>query len=65
VSEPYFNEPGYENLKGTTVGTKSSIDYNANIIQATVKWSMLEQLKNSTSCFKDVNREKLNIKIKN
>ena len=54
VSEPYFNEPGYERSRGTPAGTASSIEYDANIRQATVKWAMLEALKKPTLCFKEV-----------
>ncbi|XP_017776572.1 PREDICTED: baculoviral IAP repeat-containing protein 6 isoform X2 [Nicrophorus vespilloides] len=54
VSEPYFNEPGYERSRGTPSGTQSSKEYNANICQATVRWAMLEQLLNPCPCFKDV-----------
>ncbi|KAL1461608.1 hypothetical protein WDU94_013486, partial [Cyamophila willieti] len=54
VPEPYFNEPGYERSRGTAQGTQSSREYNANIAQATVKWAMLEQIRNPTPCFKHV-----------
>ena len=54
VSEPYFNEPGYERSRGTPPGQASSHEYDANIRQATVKWAMLEQLKNPSPCFKEV-----------
>lgn len=54
VSEPYFNEPGYERSRGTPSGTQSSREYDGNIRQATVKWAMLEQIKNPTPCFKEV-----------
>ncbi|XP_013417535.1 baculoviral IAP repeat-containing protein 6 [Lingula anatina] len=54
VSEPYFNEPGYERSRGTPSGTASSREYDANIRQATVKWAMLEMLKNPTPCLKEV-----------
>eukprot|EP00058_Branchiostoma_floridae_P025036 XP_002610526.1 hypothetical protein BRAFLDRAFT_65691 [Branchiostoma floridae] len=54
VSEPYFNEPGYERSRGTPSGMQSSREYDANIRQATVKWAMLEQLRNPSPCFKDV-----------
>ncbi|XP_062579414.1 baculoviral IAP repeat-containing protein 6-like [Saccostrea cucullata] len=54
VSEPYFNEPGYERSRGTPSGTASSREYDANIRQATVKWAMLEQIKNPTPCFREV-----------
>ena len=54
VAEPYFNEPGYERSRGTPPGEASSNEYDANIRQATVKWAMLEQLKNPSACFKDI-----------
>ncbi len=54
VSEPYFNEPGYERSRGTPAGTASSIEHDANIRQATVRWGMLEALKKSPICFKEV-----------
>ncbi|XP_044731226.1 baculoviral IAP repeat-containing protein 6 [Chrysoperla carnea] len=54
VPEPYFNEPGYERSRGTPTGTQSSLEYNANIYQATVRWAMLEQIRNPSPCFKQV-----------
>ena len=56
VSEPYFNEPGYERSRGTPSGSASSKEYDANIRQATVKWAMLEQLRNPCPCFKEVKK---------
>ena len=54
VNEPYFNEPGYERSRGTPSGTASSREYDANIRQATVKWAMLEMIRNPPACFKQV-----------
>lgn len=54
VAEPYFNEPGYERSRGTPTGNASSREYDANIRQATVKWAILEQLKNPSPCFREV-----------
>ena len=54
MNEPYFNEPGFERSRGTPSGSHSSREYNSNIYQASVKWAMLEQLKNPCPCFKDV-----------
>ncbi|XP_064014811.1 baculoviral IAP repeat-containing protein 6 isoform X4 [Pogoniulus pusillus] len=54
VTEPYFNEPGYERSRGTPSGTQSSREYDGNIRQATVKWAMLEQIRNPLPCFKEV-----------
>ena len=59
VPEPYFNEPGYERSRGTHSGTVNSREYDANIRQATVKWAMLEPLKNPCPCFKQVGEENL------
>ncbi|CAF3703991.1 unnamed protein product [Adineta steineri] len=56
VPEPYFNEPGYERTRGTATGTAQSLEYDANIRQATVRWAMLEQLRNPPACFTDVIR---------
>ncbi|CAB1343563.1 unnamed protein product [Coregonus sp. 'balchen'] len=53
VSEPYFNEPGYERSRGTPSGTQSSREYDGNIRQASVKWAMLEQMRNPSPCFKE------------
>lgn len=54
VPEPYFNEPGYERSRGTPSGNQSSREYNSNICQATVKWAMLEQVRNPCPCFREV-----------
>lgn len=54
VAEPYFNEPGYERSRGTPSGTQSSREYDGNIRQASVKWAMLEQIRNPSPCFKEV-----------
>lgn len=54
VPEPYFNEPGFERSRGTPSGSHSSREYNSNIYQASVRWAMLEQIKNPNPCFKDV-----------
>ncbi|XP_076667240.1 BIR repeat containing ubiquitin-conjugating enzyme isoform X2 [Andrena cerasifolii] len=54
VSEPYFNEPGYERSRGTTSGAQSSQEYNANICQATAKWAMLDKIRNPCPCFKEI-----------
>lgn len=54
VSEPYFNEPGFERSRGTQSGNHSSREYNSNIYQACVKWAMLEQIRNPSPCFKEV-----------
>ncbi|XP_065205960.1 baculoviral IAP repeat-containing protein 6-like isoform X3 [Planococcus citri] len=54
VPEPYFNEPGYERSRGTASGNQSSKEYNSNIMQATVRWAMLDQIRNPSPCFKEI-----------
>ncbi|VDK44650.1 unnamed protein product, partial [Anisakis simplex] len=54
VSEPYFNEPGYERSRCTQAGQQASRDYDANIRQATVKWAMLEMIRHPPPAFRDV-----------
>ena len=57
VSEPYFNEPGYERSRGTAAGTANCREYDSNIRQATVKYAMLEMLKHPPACFKEVSKD--------
>ncbi|CAL4062959.1 unnamed protein product, partial [Meganyctiphanes norvegica] len=54
VSEPYFNEPGYERSRGTPAAMQNSREYDANIRAATVRWAMLNQMRNPSPCFKEV-----------
>lgn len=54
VDDPYFNEPGHEQSRGTANGQKESASYNQNLYPNTVYWAMLDHLKNPTPCFKDV-----------
>ena len=56
VSEPYFNEPGYERSRGTSSATQHSREYDANIRTANVKWAMLNHLKNPSPCFQEVSQ---------
>ena len=54
VPEPFFNEPGYEQYRGTGYGNLKSLAYSANICTATVQWAMINQLRNPSPCFKEV-----------
>ncbi|PRP81914.1 baculoviral IAP repeat-containing protein 6 [Planoprotostelium fungivorum] len=62
VEQPFFNEPGFENLMGTQNGDKQSRDYNQNIRLQTLKWAMLHQLKNPPAGFEDVIRSHFKLK---
>ena len=57
VPEPYFNEPGYEQSRGTAYGDQRSLAYNSNISVATIQWAMINQIRNPTPCFKKVRLE--------
>ena len=54
-----FQRAGLWKYRGTPASTASSIEHDAKIRQATVKWGMFEQIRKSLSCFKEVNFEKL------
>jgi baculoviral IAP repeat-containing protein 6 len=54
VSEPYFNEPGYERQRGTPQGDDQCLLYNAAVIADNMKWAILEQLANPPKAFRSV-----------
>ncbi|VDP68935.1 unnamed protein product [Schistosoma curassoni] len=56
VREPYFNEPGFECTMGTPKGIIVSYKYNARIRVATVRWAMINQLKDLPIGFEEVSR---------
>jgi ubiquitin-protein ligase len=51
VSEPYFNEAGYEKYYGTENGKKSSEQYNHSVRLNCMKWAMIDMMKNPTKGF--------------
>ena len=53
VNEPFFNEPGYERSMGTPDGTRQSDAYNRQIVEYTVRYAMLEQLRKPNLVFRD------------
>ena len=61
VPEPYFNEPGYEQYRGTPFGDQKSLAYNANIYASTVQWAMVDAIKNTSPCFKEVRHSCLHV----
>ena len=54
AKEPYFNEPGYESHRGMPDGTARSNRYDANIMQANIRFAMLEMLQNPVPAFRFV-----------
>ena len=62
VSEPYFNEPGYDSLMGTPDGKAASENYNHNVKLQTVRLAMIEMLKFPPADFEEVVRTHFRIK---
>ena len=61
-NEAYFNEPGYEHLMGTPQGEKLNNGY-ANIVRyGTLKYAIIEQLRNPAKGFEDVIRRNFFLK---
>jgi len=56
VSEPYYNEPGYERSKGSPWGDTQSRQYNETIRLGTVRWAMVGALQDTKSVFHEVVR---------
>jgi baculoviral IAP repeat-containing protein 6 len=54
VSEPYFNEPGYERSMGTAEGTRESMAYNSTIKLATVTHAMIDHIEKPKIGFEEV-----------
>jgi len=56
ISDPMYNEPGYENIKDTAEGKASSDQYNSRIRLWTIRYAMLGQLKNPPKGLEDLIR---------
>jgi ubiquitin-protein ligase len=54
VDEPYYNEPGWERYMNSPEGDKRSFNYNDNIRINTLKWGILNQLKNPSKGFEEI-----------
>lgn len=54
VPHPYFNEPGYERTIGTPQGDAATRAYNENIQEQSIKWAILDQLRNPKLGFEAV-----------
>ena len=57
VDEPYFNEPGYQNTRGTPVGDAANAAYNSEQRYKTVELSMVDAIKKPTPEFAAVIHE--------
>jgi hypothetical protein len=54
VSNPYFNEPGHEKRAGSPEGERDSQAYNQHLHVETVRWAMVDMLRNPPQEFSDV-----------
>jgi len=54
VDQPYFNEPGYESQMHTPEGKRQSDQYNSDVRNATLRFAMIDQLKNPPKGFEYV-----------
>lgn len=54
IPDPMFNEPGYEAIKGSPEGNARSKKYDADIQVYTIRYAMLEQLRNPPKGFEDL-----------
>ena len=50
VDEPYYNEPGYESRADAT----TSKAYNHNLWPSTVRWAMIDMIRNPPRGFEEV-----------
>ena len=56
VSDPYYNEPGFEAQMGTPVGDHRAAKYAATVREHCVRWAMIDQLRNPAPEFREVVR---------
>ncbi|XP_065835083.1 probable ubiquitin-conjugating enzyme protein 17 [Oscarella lobularis] len=56
VSEPYFNEPGYEREIGTKEGDLHNQEYNAEVRANNIRHAMITQLKDPSPGFEEAIR---------
>ncbi|MEM3062534.1 MAG: ubiquitin-conjugating enzyme E2 [Nitrososphaerota archaeon] len=52
-AEPYYNEPGNESLRGTKSGEYNSKNYNHTIRLETMRWAMIDMMKNPPEGFEN------------
>jgi ubiquitin-protein ligase len=62
VEDPYFNEPGYEKEINTPRGNLNNKKYNNNTYINTLKWAIINQIKNPPKGYEDVVKEHFRIK---
>eukprot|EP01039_Chlorochromonas_danica_P005789 gene5788-6374_t len=53
TEEPFFNEPGYQQSRGSPSGTKQSLCYDWNIFRSTIQSAILYHLQKPSSFYGD------------
>lgn len=56
VEEPYYNEPSYEAQRYTKEGDEASAAYNEQLQYNTIRWAMLDVLRNPPEGFENAIR---------
>lgn len=46
IGDPYYNEPSVDKMRGTAEGTSTSAEYNFGVQLNTMRWAMIDQLRN-------------------
>ena len=64
VTHPYFNEPGWERQMHSMEGKKKSQEYSDNIRIQTLKWGIIDKIKNPPKGFEDFTKEHFRLKKK-
>jgi len=62
VNDPFFNEPGFQNMEGTSNGQAKSMAYNKTIQTANLTFAMINTLKFPSPIFADIIHEHFRLK---
>lgn len=54
MEDPFFNEPGFQNMLGTAKGKTESDKYNGTVREATMLYAMAAPLSSPSPLFKTV-----------
>ena len=54
LTEPFYNEPGFQSMYGTAKGDSQSLKYSEDVFLNNLKYGVLDQLSNPPDGFKDV-----------
>ena len=62
VPDPFFNEPGLEQLRGTAEGDRKNLEYNLDIRAHTVVWAMCDMIEHPPAMFAEAVRAHFRLK---